>query len=287
MRNKILVIGATGTIGSFLIDNLRKKNVDFVTLVRDASKAEKLEKNGIQTVVGDLGDEKSLISAMKDVGSIFLLSTTSPQSPELQGNVVKAAKAKGIKHIVKIAARGSSVDADFNIGRWHGITEKEIMGSGIPYTFIHAHSFMQNLFFDARSIENENAIYSSQGDGRIPMVDARDIASVAADVLTEPGHEGKTYVLTGPEAISYYDIAREFSRLLGREISYIAQSAEDGYNAMLASGMPDWLVDDMTLLNKRYARNEAADVSPDVEIITGRKPIALHQFLKDFKNRFN
>ncbi len=286
MNNKILVTGATGTIGSFLLDELRKRNAEFVALVRDDAKVEKLNENGIQTVTGDLNNQESLLAAMNDVDKVFLLSTTSPQSPELQGNVVKAAKAKGIKHIVKIAARGSSPDADFNIGRWHGITEEEIRESGVPYTFIHAHTFMQNLFFDADSIEKENAIYSSQGDGKIPMVDARDIAAVAAVVLTEPGHVGKTYVLTGPEAVSYHDIAAELSELLGRKINYVAQTAEEGHKAMLASGMPEWLVDDMTLLNRRYAKNEAAEVSPDVERVTGRKAIPLKQFLNDFKNRF-
>ncbi|MCB2221026.1 MAG: SDR family oxidoreductase [Bacteroidetes bacterium] len=286
MNKKILVSGATGTIGSFLVDELRKRNTEFVALVRDDAKAEKLNKNGIQTVIGDLGNKESLLAAMNDVEKVFLLSTTSPQSPELQGNVVKAAQTKGIKHIVKIAARGSAPDADFNIGRWHGITEEEIRESGIPYTFIHAHTFMQNLFFDAGSIEKENAIYSSQGDGKIPMVDARDIAAVAAVVLTEPGHEGKTYVVTGPEAVSYHDIAKELSVLLGREIKYIQQTPEEGHKAMLSSGMPEWLVDDMTLLNKRYASNEAAEVSKDVEKVTGRKAIPLRKFLNDFKNRF-
>lgn len=286
MNNKILVTGATGTIGSFLVDELKKRNASFIAMVRDDAKAEKLNENGIQTVIGDLNNKESLLAAMNDVDKLFLLSTTSPQSPELQGNVVKAAKAKGIKHIVKIAARGSSPDADFNIGRWHGITEEEIRKSGIPFTFIHAHTFMQNLFFDVGSIKEENAIYSSQGDGKIPMVDARDIAAVAVVVLTELGHEGKTYVVTGPEAVSYHDITMELSELLGRKINYVAQTAEEGHKAMLASGMPEWLVDDMTLLNKRYARNEAADVSPDVERITGRKAISLKQFLYDFKNRF-
>lgn len=285
MNSKILVTGATGTIGSFLIEELINKNAAFVAMVRDDAKAKKLNEKGIETVVADLEDRVSLSKALDGIDKVFLLSATSPKSPELQGNLVKEALAKGIKHIVKIAARGSAEDADFNIGRWHGITEKVIRESGVPYTFIHAHTFMQNLFFDADSIEKENAIYSSQGEGKIPLVDARDIAAVAAVTLTNTGHEGKTYMVTGPEAVSYHDIANELTELLGRNIDYVAQSFEEGHKAMLASGMPDWLVDDMTLLNKRYARNEAAEVSPDVEKVTGRKPTSLRQFLQDFRNR--
>jgi len=286
MKNKILVTGSTGTIGTSLVEYLDEMNADFTAMVMNADKAENLNNRGIKTVIADFENIESLRNAVKGIQIVFLLSPSSPDLPEMQKNFVKVARENNIQHIVKLSARGSDIDADFNIGKWHGTIEEEIRKSGMDYTFLHAHSFMQNLFFDVETIKQKNAIYSSQGEGKIPMVDTRDIASVAARVLTDGGHHGKTYLLTGPKAISYYVIADALTELLGRRIEYIAQSPEESEKAMLESGMPEWLVDDMVLLNKRYVRNEAAEVSPDIELITGRQATSLETFLKDYKYRF-
>ncbi|MBN2174109.1 MAG: SDR family oxidoreductase [Bacteroidales bacterium] len=286
MNNKILIIGATGTIGSSLVRYLHERKADFTAMVRSVEQAKALNKRGMKTVLGDLEDIQSLQKALEGMDKVFLLSKTSPDSPRLQSNMVKAASDTDIKHIVKIAARGSAIDADFNIGRWHGITEEEIRNTGMDYTFLHAHTFLQNLFFDAQTIQEENAIYSSQGEGKIPMVDTRDIAAVAAKVLTESGHSGKTYLLTGPEAVSYHDIASALTELLGRKIEYVSQTSEEGEKAMVKTGMPPWMVEDMVLLNKRYARNEAIEVSRDIERIIGRKAKTLSEFLNDYKFKF-
>jgi len=262
-------------------EQLKTAKADFVALARNEKKALSLQKKGIKTVIGDFADKQSLEKAFDGIDKLFLLSVTSPDSPKLQGNAVKVAKEKGVRYIVKVSARGSAPDAPFNIGRWHGQTEEEIRDSGIDYTFLHPHSFMQNLFFDAESIKNDNAIYASMGDGRIGMVDARDIAAVAAKVLTQTGHEGKTYLLTGPEAISYYNISDVFSEKLGRKISYIAVSAEDSHKSMIASGMPGWLADDLTAINIAYSQGNGSEISPDVEKVTGQKPLSLHRFIGD------
>jgi uncharacterized protein YbjT (DUF2867 family) len=285
-KNKILVTGATGTIGTFVVEGLKELNVDFVALVRSEEKAAKLEQQGINTVIGDLSDNSSLESALEGIDKVFLLSVTSPDSPEHQGNLVKVAKQKGVKHIVKVSARGTATDANFNIGRWHAVTENQIKESGISYTFLHCHSFLQNLFFDAGTIKEQNAIYSSMGDGKIGMVDARDIAAVAVKTLTESGHENKTYVLTGPEAVSYYDVAEVLTKNLGKKISYVPLSLEAGRKGMLDSGMPEWLVNDMTSINKIYAENKGSEISPDIETVTGNPPVGLEKFVQDFIDVF-
>lgn len=286
MGSKILVLGATGTIGSFVAENLLKTNVDFVALARSVEKAKDLNDKGIPTAIGDLADIESLRKAMTGIDKLFLLSVTSPESPKLQGNAVKVAKEKGIKHIVKISARGADVNASFNIGRFHGETEKDIRESGIPYTFIQPHTFLQNLLFEADTIKNENAIYASMGSGKIPMVDARDIAAVATAALLEDEHKNQTYIVTGPKAISYYNIASVLSNELGRTIKYVPVALDEGHKAMLKTGMPGWLADDITALNKVYGDNKATEVSPDVEKVTGNKPIAHNKFIADYLESF-
>jgi uncharacterized protein YbjT (DUF2867 family) len=286
MKPKILVIGGTGTIGNSVCDMLQSENADFTALVRNKEKVKSFQTKGIKTVIGDLSDLDSLKKAMEGMDKLFLLSVTSPEIPLLHGNAAKAARASGLKHIVKISVRGASVDANFNIGRFHGNAEKEIRDIRIPITVLQPHSFLQNLFFDKQSIKEQNAILASMGDGKIPMIDTRDIAAVAVKTLLEKGHEGKSYILTGPKAISYHDIVAELSKALGREIIYIAQTPEESYKAMISWGMPEWLVDDMTNLNRDYAANKATEVSPAVEQILGRKPISLEKFVNDFVDRF-
>ena len=286
MNSKILVTGATGTIGSFVVDLLKENKENFVAMVRNEEKAKPFKEKGIKTVMADFSKPALLEKSLEGIHKVFLLSATSPDSPVLQGKLVRLAKSAGVKHIVKGSVRGADVNADFNIGRWHGLTEADIRDSGIPYTFLQPHSFLQNLLFDADSIRQDGKIYGMQGDGKIPMVDARDIAAVGVASLLEEGHENKSYVLTGPEAISYHDIVRELSSALGKEIKYIKQTPEEGRKAMISGGMPEWLVDDMVKLNKRYAANEDMDVSPDVENVLGHKAHSLEEFINDYINLF-
>lgn len=285
-KNKILVTGATGTIGSFVVKGLKHIKADFVAMVRSEEKAKTLNEKGIGTVIGDLENIESLEKALDGIDKVFLLSVTSPDSPKQQGNLVKVAKEKGIKHIVKVSARGTASDAIFNIGRWHAVTEAEIMESGINYTFLHCHSFLQNLFFDEGTIKEQNAIYSSMGSGRIGMVDARDIAAVAIHTLTVKGYENKTYTLTGPKAVSYDDVARSLTQHLGREIKYVPVELEASRKGMIESGMPKWLADDMTTINELYSEDKGSELSGDVEKVTGQKPISLDEFIQDYKYRF-
>jgi len=286
MKSKILVTGATGTIGSFVCEQLKEINADFIALVRSEEKAATLNEKGIKTIIGDFSDIASLENALSGMDKVFLLSVTSPESPKLQGNLVRVAKEKEIKHIVKVSALGTSLDSKFGIGRYHAMTEKDIRDSRIAFTFLQPHSFLQNLIFDSATIKGQSAIYAPMADGKIGMVDARDIAAVAVKALTQEGHKGKTYILTGPKAISYYDIAKALTNALEKEIKYVPVSSEAAHKGMLDSGMPKWLVDDISGLNHVFAAGKASDLSPDVENVTGRKPHSIEDFVNDFVQIF-
>lgn len=286
MNTKILVTGATGTIGSLVTNELMKKGADFVALVRNEEKADTLRKKGIDTVVGDFGDKESLKNALDGVGKIFLLSVTSPEIPRLQGNVTDVAKEKGVHHIVKISAQGAAPDSKIGITRFHYQAEKYIRESGVPFTFIQPQAFMQNLIFDKETILQQGHIYAQAGEGEISMVDARDIADVAVEALLNDGHEGKTYVLTGPEAISYGKIAEVFSNALKRQIAYVPVTSVQARSSMLEAGMPDWLVEDLVAVNMEHAAGLANSVSPDVEKVTGRKALSIEDFVRDYIQLF-
>lgn len=286
MNSKILVTGATGTIGSFVVKGLQNKGVDFTALVRSKEKAKSFSEKGIKTVIGDFSDPDSLDNALEGIEKVFLLSATSPDSPKLQGTLVQKAKNKGVKHIVKLSSLGTSPHAKFGIPRYHAATEKDIKDAGIEYTFLHPHSFMQNFLFDSGTIKEQGVIYAPMGNGRIGLVDARDIAAVAVEALTGEGHEGQTYKITGPEAISYYDVAKSFSDALGKEIKYVDVDPDEAYKSMIEAGMPEWLVKDIVGLNKEFAAGNGSDLSNDVQNVTGSKPRSINQFIIDYIESF-
>jgi len=283
----ILVTGSTGKIGSELTRQLAAKGTRVRALVRDAKKGEAIQAAGVELARGDLGDPASLDAAMKGVERVFLLSSVDQRQAELQGNVVSAAKDAGVRHIVKLGAAGTSLDSPITVGRLHAQTERDIEASGIPYTFLKPALFMQFMLTHAPTIRTDGAFYAPMRDGKVPMIDVRDIAAVAAAVLTGSGHEGKAYTLTGPEALSMHDAAQKLGHAIGRPVTYVDVPPDAARQAMVAQGIPPWFVEDLLRLMEVFAAGYAATVSPDVKNVLGRAPGSFDQFARDFARAFN
>jgi len=281
MSAKILVTGSTGTTGSPLVNLLYKQKADFKALVRSEEKARPLQEKGIATTIGDFASTSSIDKALDGVEKVFLLSVAGPKQVEHQSNFVQSCQKAAVKYIVKVSAIGAAADSPVALARWHAQTEEEIRNSGLNYTFLHPHAFMQNQFGNIETIKSQGAIYAPMAEAKFAMVDARDIASVATKLLSEDGHEGKTYLLTGPEAISMSEVTATLSNLLGKEVNYMPVSFADARKAMLGMGMPEWLADDLTELNKIFAAGHGAQVSNDIETITGKKATSFEQFARD------
>jgi uncharacterized protein YbjT (DUF2867 family) len=282
----ILITGATGTTGSALVKQLSKKGERVRAFVRNLDKAKALKGLNVELTKGDLSDVASIDAAMKGVDRVFVLSSFDPKQAELQGNVVKAAKRAGAKRIVKMGALGTAPDSHIGVARWHAQTEKEIEDSGLEYTHLHPSLFMQFSFVNAPTIKSHGAFYGSFRDGKISMVDARDIAAVAAVTLTEHGHAGKTYTITGPEALSMDDVAGKIGDAIGKTVKYVDVPPEASRKTMLENGMPDWFADDLLKLAEVFAAGHASEVVPTVEQVTGTKARSFDQFVKDFADAF-
>lgn len=282
----ILVIGATGTIGRHLLEELQKRKAGFRALVRSTEKARLLEQKGYRVAMGDLADPASLKRAMYGISKVFLVSAPSEQQVVLQQNAIEAAKAAGVKHIVKVSVLGTYPDSPLQIGRMHAETEDYIRNSGISWTFLHPHSMMQNWLAHVNQVRTFGVLYSFTKEGRYAPIDARDVAEVSAKILTEEGHAGKTYILTGPEAVSMKDVADALELALDRDIKLIAVDPETSYETLLHAGIPDWLARDLSRLNMIYAQSMGSDITTDVETITGRRPITVKQFARDHARIF-
>jgi uncharacterized protein YbjT (DUF2867 family) len=222
------------------------------------------------------------------VDKLFLLTHPSPKTVEHESNLITEAKKSGITHIVKQSIMRADLDADVEAMRLHRQTEKLIEESGIPYTFLRPNEFMQGFInFQGSTIRSSNAFYIPAEDAKVSFVDARDIAAIAVRALMNgDNHYNKTYVITGPEALSYYQTAEILSNATGKKIDYVNISEEETREALKKTGMDDWLINTILGLYTLYRKGHASEVSSAVEEVTGRKAKAFVEFAKDYGDAF-
>jgi uncharacterized protein YbjT (DUF2867 family) len=292
MVETILVSGATGTVGSEVVKQLSGfSNVNIRAGARSVEKLKDLESGDkVKGVHVDYNKPESLKEALKNVDKLFLLAPAAPNAEELESNLVNEAKKTGVRYIVKQSVLGADEDADVEIMRQHRKSEKIIEESGIPYTFLRPNEFMQNFInFHGHSIKNNNAFYLPLENARVSVVDVRDIAAVAVKALTENGdnkHNNKTYLITGPEALSYHQMAELLSNATGKKISYVSISEEEARAAMKEMGMDDWLINTISELANYFKKGYASQVSSAVKEVTQKKPISFSQFANDYAQLF-
>ncbi len=282
----ILVTGATGNIGRELVRRLAAAGVPVRAFVRDAARAEDLRQAGAEILVGDLDHPETLAPALDGVERLFLLTPANPRQVEQQGRTVDAAQRAGVRHVVKLSALGAWLDSPVSLGRWHAQTEKQIEKSGMAWTHLRPHFFMQNTLGFAPSIAAEGKLYAPMREGRVGLVDTRDIAAVAAAVLVGSGHEGKTYDVTGPEALDFHTIAAHIASATGRKVTYMDVPPGEAEKAMVAGGMPAWLADALLGFYGIFAAGHASATTRVVEDVTGNAARTYAQFAREHARVF-
>jgi uncharacterized protein YbjT (DUF2867 family) len=292
MVETFLVSGASGTVGSEVVKQLfSSTDVNIKAAARSVEKIKNLEGDRVKAISIDYNKPESLKDALKNVDRLFLLTPDVPNADELASNLVNEAKRTGVRYIVKQSVMGADEDANVGTMRLHRRAERIIEESGIPYTFLRPNEFMQNFInFHGHSIKNNNAFYLPLEDAKVSVVDVRDIAAVAAKALTENGdnnkHKNKKYLITGPEALSYHQMADFLSSATGKKISYVNISDEEARAAMKEMGMDEWLISTISELSNYFKKGHASQVSSSVEDVTGRRPISFSQFGNDYAEVF-
>lgn len=286
MSERILITGATGAIGSFLTDLLIAEDKKVQLMTRSPERARAFKARGIRTFVGDFAAPETLLPALAGVEKLFLLSGADPQQVQLQGNMIEAARKSDIRHLVKLSASCAGPDLPTPIKRWHYETEQQIIRSGLPYTFLRPNCFMQNTVKWARTIRDKGIFYMPIEDAVVSQIDVRDIAAVAAVVLSSQGHEGQTYELTGPEALSFEEVADHFSTVLNKPVRYVRVSYEESCQHMIESGMEEWLAAAVTQTYRFMQAGGAAHVTDVVARLTGSAPISFSEFAHDYAATF-
>ncbi len=275
--------------GRALVASLKEKGADFRCLVRDTGKARETLGDGVELVQADLADAASIEAGLQGCDRLFLLLGHSPVMVEQQLNAVNAARAVGVKHIVKLSG-GSFIiteDTPAMIGRGHWQIEQEIRASGIDWTFLRPGFFMQNFLNMAEAIKGMGKVMMPlPADVGLGMIDVRDTADAAATILTTDGHAGQVYELSGPDVTPAQAVAA-ISNEIGKDIAFVTVPMEGAVAAMKQRGMPDWLVDHQSTLMGIAANGDMASYGNDlIETLAGHAPRTPAEFARTYASAF-
>ncbi|OMD37130.1 SDR family oxidoreductase [Paenibacillus odorifer] len=286
----IVVMGATGTIGSVLLERLVDLGVPVRALSREPEKLRDQigEKGRSTTEVArvDASDPESLRRVFTGASQLFLAMSNSPRQIELETSIIQIATESGIKHIVKISSPAFEQSAPVAVAGWHQEIENTLRVSGITHTVLRPYAFMQNLMRFAPTITTQNVFFGSMGVSPCNFIDCRDIADVAAEVLTNDKVSGHIYTLTGSEIFSYPQIASRLSALLNRPISYINMDPQVLLRNLIEHGnLPPWLANHVVEI-QTMSRMVPESPNDTVKRLLGRDPRTLDAFLHECVDNF-
>jgi (4-alkanoyl-5-oxo-2,5-dihydrofuran-3-yl)methyl phosphate reductase len=267
----ILVTGATGVVGSEVLRQLAASGKKVRALVRNRASAAKLGPH-VELVEGDFEKPETIAAALQGVDAMYLLVPASPSLPKQEAAAIDAAKRAGVKHIVKHSVMGAQYEPGIAMGRWHRAGEKLLEASGLKWTFIRPTGFMSNAFQWVQSIKGQGKVYQPMGEGKLAVVDPRDIAAVAVKALTEPGHEGKSYDVTGGEALSMAEQVKILGDAIGKPLTYVDVPDTAAKDGMLKMGMPEAVVDGLLEFTAMVRSGYAATMTDSVSKVTGKPP---------------
>lgn len=283
----ILITGATGSVGGELTKLLTRQNIPFRAMVRSIERAGALASHKCAEVIeADFNNSDQVFSALQGVERAFLLTNSSEQAETQQSSFVDAANRAGVKHIVKLSQWAADENSPVRFLRYHAAVERKIIDSGIAYTFLRPNLFMQGLLGFRDSILRQGKFFAAIGEAKITAVDVRDIAASAAAALTEDGHTGKIYNLTGPEAVSHGELAEKLSAALKLQVNFIDVPPEAMREALLSFGFPEWQADGLIEDYAHYARGEASEIATGVQTATGKPPRSFGDFTRDYAPAF-
>ena len=271
-----LITGATGDVGSRVVELLLRRGDRPRVFVRDAHKARVRFGDRVDVLVGDLADPTALREALEGVDELFLVNS-GPEIAARDEVAAKAAKAGGVKHLVKLSSM--DVEQGLAIGAWHERGEAAIRASGVPFTFVQPTGFMSNLLAWAPSIRAEGVVRASTGDGRGAFIHSDDIAAVVTQVLTTGEYVGEALPITGPEALNFAEVAASIGAATGKSLTFQPLSDEEARQrySMVSSSTEE--TEAHVSLWRAIREGRLATVTATVERVLGRKPITLDQWL--------
>ena len=277
----ILITGATGKTGSATAKSLGEKGETFRALIRNEEKKEGLESLGGEVVIGSIENTEVVNQSMQGVKTLLVLLPNSESQLALEKQLVDSAKQAGVERIVKMSSIEATPDATSPIPKLHLESEEYIKQSGLAWTMIKPNFYMQNLLASAGTIKDQGKIFLPMGEGKTGMIDTTDVGKVLAKVLSEDGHESMNHEITGPEILSFYEVAEIFSQVLGKQVDYV-DVPMDAYKETLGQFLTNqWHLDAVIDLFKGIAEGGIEDKTDTFNELMGETPKSLSQFLAE------
>ncbi len=280
MAGRVLVIGATGTVGSRLVTQLDQRGEKVRAATREPAAARRHSGGTAELVEFDFERPETFAPALDGADRVFLIARPGDeQADRVAVPLIDEMKRQGVRHVVNLTAMGVEMLDGMALRK----VERYLEDSGIGFTHLRPNFFMQvfsggPLLTDIRST---GAIHVPAADAKISYVDVRDVAAVAATALTEAGHVGKAYTLTGGEALDHGEIARTISEAAGWTVRYVPISEDAARQAIEGAGLSPERAERLMGFYRLVRQGFCAPVSPDAQMVLGRPPISFARFARD------
>ena len=277
----ILLTGATGKTGSATAKALNERGIKFRALIRNEEKREEIESLGGEVVIGSIENKEAVDQSMVDIEAALILLPNSENQLSLEKQLVDSAKQAGANRVVKMSSIEATPDATSPIPKLHLESEEYIKQSGLNWTMIKPNFYMQNLLASAGTIKDQGKIFLPMGEGKTGMIDTTDVGKVLAKVLSEDGHESMNHEITGPEILSFYEVAEIFSQGLGKQIDYVDVPL-DAYKETLGQFLTNqWHLDAVIDLFKGIADGGIEEKTDTYSELMGESPKSLSEFISE------
>ena len=282
----ILLTGATGKTGSATATELSNLKVPFRALIRSEEKRDEIEALGGEVIIGSAENRETIDQAMMGIEKLLIILPNCENQLEMEMQLVDSAKAEGVKQIVYMSSVEADEECTSPIPKLHWDTEVYIKDSGLQWTMIKPNFYMQNFIGSAKTIVEQNKFFLPMSDGKTGMIDTRDVGKVIAKVLSEEGHEGQSYQITGPEILSFYNVAEKFSSVLKREVLYVDMPM-DAYKNILSQFLTNqWHLDSVIDLFAGIAEGGIEYNTDTFEELIGTPPRSLEDFIEEHRNLY-
>lgn len=282
----VLVTGATGTVGTALVQRLHATGVRPRALVRDPERARARLGADVELAVGDLADATSVRTALRGVDTVFLACGNVPDQVAHECTVIDAARDAGVRRLVKLSARGADPRATNAYWRDHAAVERHLAGSGIPSVVLRPSFLMSNLLAAAEQVRHLDALLAPAGSAQIAMVDPADVAEVAAVALTDPELAPGVVVLTGPDAVGYAQVAAALSTALDRPIAYRDVPPEAMVHGLVQAGVPAVAAAEVVRVFDALRAGDQRSTTDAVLRLTGRPAASVSAFVRRHAHAF-
>lgn len=283
----ILVTGAAGLSGSAIVSQCVAQGIPVRALVRNAQAATRIAGHGVELVEGDMADPKTLGAALAGVDRALMVSTANEKMEETQCTFVDACKRAGVRHVIKFSGAEDGFDPDaFVFTAMHERIEDYLERSGLAWTHLRPSQFMQVYLREARTIVEADELRLPLGSIELAPVDIADVAAISVEILRTDGHDGCSYMMTGPEALTGNDIAGYIGAARGQTVRYVPISPERRRDDLLAAGAPAYFADGIYDQALERLRHPTAKVHLETHRRLGISPTRFSNFARRYATQF-